>query len=136
VATGLVHAGHYRRRRRREFLDFMNELVSNYPGKELHVVLDNLNTHKPKEDRWLKAHPSVHFHFIPTHSSWLNQIECWFSILSRSTLQGASFTSVRMLIQAIEAFVASWNQDASPFEWTKAEVHQQKMKPSYADLCN
>ena len=136
VATGLVHTGHYRRRRRREFLDFMNELVSNYPGKELHVVLDNLNTHKPKEDRWLKAHPNVHFHFIPTHSSWLNQIECWFSILSRSTLQGASFTSVSTLIEAIEAFVASWNQDASPFEWTKAEVHQQQMKRSYADLRN
>src|SRR5437868_12272107 len=65
---GLVHAGHYRRRRRREFLDFMNELVAEYPGKELHVVLDNLNTHKPKEDRWLKAHPNVHLHFIPTHS--------------------------------------------------------------------
>ena len=81
VASGLVHAGHYRRRRRREFLDFMNDLIAQYPGKELHVVLDNLNTHKPKEDRWLKAHPKVHFHFIPTHSSWLNQIECWFSIL-------------------------------------------------------
>ena len=65
VATGLVHSGHYRRRRRREFLDFMNELVANYPGKELQVVLDNLNTHKPKDDRWLKAHPNVHFHFTP-----------------------------------------------------------------------
>jgi hypothetical protein len=136
VATGLVHTGHYRRRRRREFLDFMNELVSNYAGKEFPVLLDNLNTHKPKEDRWLKAHPNVDFHFIPTHSSWLNQIECWFSILSRSTLQGASFASVSRLIEAIEAFVASWNQDASPFEWTKAEVHQQQMKRSYADLRN
>ena len=84
-------------------------------AKRLHVVLDNLNTHKPKEDRWLKTHPNVHFHFIPTHSSWLNQIECWFSILSRGALQGASFTSVRMLIEAIEAFIASWNQHASPF---------------------
>src|SRR6266446_6720913 len=136
VASGLVHAGHYRRRRRREFLDFMNELVAIYPGKELHVVLDNLNTHKPKEDRWLKAHPNVHLHFIPTHSCWLNQVECWFSILSRSTLQGGNFTSVRMLIEAIEAFVASWNQNAAPFEWTKAEVHQQQMKRYYSDLCN
>ena len=47
----------------------MNDLIAKYPGKELHVILDNLNTHKPKEDRWLKAHPKVHFHFIPTHSS-------------------------------------------------------------------
>jgi len=136
VASGLVHAGHYRRRRRREFLDFMNELISRYPDKELHVVLDNLNTHKPKEDRWIKAHPNVHLHFIPTHSSWLNQVECWFSILSRSTLQGGNFTSVRMLVEAIEAFVASWNQKAAPFEWTKAEVHQQQMKTYYSDLRN
>ena len=136
VATGLVHSGHYRRRRRREFLDFMNDLVSKYPGKELHVVLDNLNTHKPKEDRGLKTHPHVHFHFIPTHSSWLNQVECWFSILSRSALQGSSFTSVRMLVQAIEAFIESWNQKAAPFEWTKHEVHQQDLQRSYAYLCH
>jgi hypothetical protein len=55
VPTGLVHAGHYRRRRRREFLDFMNELVAKNPDKEIHVVLDNLNTHKPNQDRWLKV---------------------------------------------------------------------------------
>jgi transposase len=136
VATGLVHAGHYRRRRRREFLDFMNELVAKNPDKEIHVVLDNLNTHKPKQDRWLKVHPQVHFHFIPTRSSWLNQVECWFSILSRGALQGASFTSVKMLIEAIETFVASWNQHATPFEWTKEEVHQQQMKHSYSNLRN
>jgi hypothetical protein len=58
------------------------------------------------------------------------------SILSRSALQGSSFTSVRMLIPAIEALIESWNQKAAPFEWTKHEVHQQDMKRSYADLCN
>jgi transposase len=136
VATGLVHAGHYRRRRRREFLDFMNELVAKNPDKEIHVVLDNLNTHKPKQDRWLKAHPRVHFHFTPTHSSWLNQIECWFSILSRSALQGASFNSVKMLIDAIETFIARWNEHATPFEWTKEEVHPQQLKYSYSNLRN
>ncbi len=57
VASGEVQAGHYERRRRREFLDFMNRLVAAYPDREIHVVLDNLNTHKPKRDRWLKAHP-------------------------------------------------------------------------------
>ena len=114
----------------------MNELVAKNPNKEIHVVLHNLNTHKPKQDRWLKAHPQVHFHFIPTRSSWLNQVECWFSILSRGALQGASFTSVKMLIEAIQSFVASWNQHASPFEWTKEEVHQQQMKYSYSNLCN
>ena len=71
--------------------------------------------------------------FKPVES---DQFQIGPRILSRNTLQGASFTSVGMLIEAIEAFVASWNQDASPFEWTKAEVHQQKMKRSYADLRN
>jgi hypothetical protein len=55
--------------------------------------------------------------------------------LSRSTLRGGNFTSVRRLIEAIEAFAASWNQNAAPFEWTKAEVHQQQMKRYYSDLC-
>ena len=65
-----------------------------HPGREIHVVLDNLNTHKPKEDRWLKRHANVHFHYTPTYSSWLNQVECWFSILSRQALQGGEFHNV------------------------------------------
>src|SRR5207244_8845603 len=66
VATGLVKAGHYRRRRRLEFLHFMNRVVAEHPGREMHVILDNLNTHKPKHDRWLARHKNVHFHFTPT----------------------------------------------------------------------
>ena len=71
VASGQVQAGHYARRRRREFLDFMNEVVAAHAGRELHVVLDNLNTHKPKHDRWLRQHPQVRFYYTPTHTSWL-----------------------------------------------------------------
>ena len=82
VATGLVKAGHYQRRRRVEFLHFMNRVVADHPDREIHVILDNLNTHKPKHDRWLARHKNVHFHFTPTHASWLNQVEVWFSILS------------------------------------------------------
>ncbi len=93
VATGYVTGAHYWRRRRRDFLDFMNRLVALYEGYQLHVVLDNLNTHKPKRDRWLKRHPNVHFHYTPTRASWLNQVEIWFSILSRRALRGASFTN-------------------------------------------
>jgi transposase len=104
VSTGQVRAGHYPRRRRREFLDFMNEVVSQHPGREIHVILDNLNTHKPKRDHWLGRHPNVCFHSTPTRASWLNQVECWFSILSRNALRGASFTSVRQLCQAIDRF--------------------------------
>lgn len=135
VSAGLVHAGHYRRRRRREFLDFMNGLIALYPEKQLHVILDNLSTHKPKEDRWLKQHPRVHFHFTPTHASWLNQVECWFSILSRQALQGASFTSVAQLRQAIESFIEAYNQTATPFEWKKSTITQQPMQDNIAVFC-
>src|ERR1700680_3157856 len=76
VATGKVYAAHSKRRRRVEFLGFMNSLVDAFPDRELHVILDNLNTHK-KNERWLKKHPKDHFHFIPTRSSWLNQVETW-----------------------------------------------------------
>jgi len=78
--------------------------------------LDNLSSHKPKEDRWLRAHPNVRFHFTPTHASWLNQIEIWFSILSRQALRGANFTSVARLRQAIDEFIKNYNSDAAPFE--------------------
>lgn len=122
VATGLAHIGHYRRRRRREFLDFMNRLVAHYPDRELHVILDNLNTHKPKHDRWLARHPRVHFHYTPTHASWLNQVELWFSILTRQALKGLSATSVRDVCKAIDAFTARRNANPTPFEWTKTVV--------------
>jgi transposase len=134
ITTGLVKTAHYPRRRRREFLDFMNELVAAHPGRETHVILDNLNTHKPKEDRWLKRHPNVHFHFIPTYSSWLNQIECWFSILSRQALRGASFTSPQQLRRAIDDFVAAYNETAAPFEWKKAVVFPSAPKKKYSNL--
>lgn len=134
VATGEVRAGHYARRRRREFLDFMNELIAEYPGPELHVIMDNLRTHKPKRDRWLKRHPKVHFHFTPTHASWLNQVEIWFSLLSRYALKNASFTSIRQLRQGIDDFISVSNQKAAPFEWTKRYVRSVHPKHKYAYL--
>lgn len=136
VTTGLVRTAHYPRRRRREFLDFMNQIVADHGDREIHVILDNLNTHKPKEDRWLKRHPNVHLHFTPTYSSWLNQVECWFSILSRQALRGASFTSPHQLRQAIDDFVAAYNQTAAPFEWRKAVVFPSAPASKYSNLCN
>ena len=136
VLTGEVKTGHCRRRRRREFLHFMNEMVELHPDREIHVVLDNLNTHKPKQDRWLRRHPHVHFHYTPTYSSWLNQVECWFSILSRKALRGASFTSPEQVRQAINDFVAAHNRKAAPFEWEKARVHPSVPRLYYSDLRN
>ena len=135
ISTGQVQTAHYNRRRRREFLEFMNDVVADHGDRQIHVVLDNLNTHKPKDDRWLKRHPNVHFHFTPTYSSWLNQVECWFSILSRQALRGASFTSPRQLRQAIDNFVSVYNENATPFEWTKAVVFSSRPKSKYSDLC-
>jgi transposase len=133
VATGKVTAAHKSRRRRIEFLDFMNVVVAAYPDTVLHVVLDNLNTHKPKKDHWLKRHPNVHFHFTPTRASWLNQVEIWFSILQGKSLSGASFTSVKQLRAHIDAFTAAYNDNPKPFVWTKSEVHQKRLKPRFAD---
>src|SRR6202007_2502347 len=127
VATGKVLGEHKKRRRRVAFLGFMDKVVAAFPDRELHVVLDNLNTHK-KNERWLKKHPKVHFHFTPTRSSWLNQIETWFSILQGQSLSGASFTSVEQLQQHIDAFIAAYNETATPFAWTKKKVYQRRFK--------
>jgi transposase len=136
IATGQVQTGHYARRRRLEFVDFMNDVVAAHPDTELHVVLDNLNTHKPKHDAWLARHPKVHFHFTPTHASWLNQVEVWFSILKRRALDGASHTSPGQVRDAIDRFVAAYNETAAPFNWQKREVHQASLHQHYADLRN
>jgi transposase len=109
VGTGEVIGQHHKRRRRVEFLAFMNQVVAQHPSKEIHVILDNLSTHKPKRDMWLKQHPNVHFHYTPTHASWLNQIEIWFSLLAGKSLRGASFASVKQLVAHIDGFIASYS---------------------------
>ena len=136
VHTGAVAVGHYQRRRRREFLDFMNRVVAQHPETELHVILDNLSTHKPKHDRWLARHPLVHFHYTPTHASWLNQVEVWFSILTRAVLRGLSTTAPRQVRRAIDRFTDARNEHPIPFEWTKSVVHPGTLKIRYADLCH
>ena len=137
TATGRIHGTCKPRKRREEFIGFLNHLVGEYPGQELHVVLDNLSVHKLKEDHpWRKKHPNVHFHFTPTHASWINQIEAWFSILSRSALKTASFTSKNELIQAVENFIQTYNETATPFNWTKVRVKQKTPQSKYANLNN
>lgn len=118
LATGKVSAAHKKRRRRVEFLDFMNRIVADYPDKEIHVVLDNLNAHKPKNHRWLKRHPNVRFHFTPTRASWLNAVEGFFAKLTRRRLKRGVFRSVVNLQAAINRFVEETNADPKPFVWT------------------
>ena len=85
-------------------------------------MLDNLSTHKPKHDLWLARHPNVHLHFTPTHASWLNQVECWFSILSRQALEHSSFRSPRAVRDRIDAFIQTYNTRARPFRWRASQV--------------
>src|SRR6266567_6711125 len=110
-----------------EFLDFMNGVTAAFPDRKLHVILDNLNTHK-KNEHWLKAHPNVQFHFTPTSASWLNQVEVWFSILQGQSLSGTSFTSLKQLQEHIDAYVNAYNDKAEPFVWTKKKVRQRRFK--------
>ena len=127
VATGKILATHSKRRRRVEFLDFMDRVTAAFPNRQLHVILDNLSTHK-KNEEWLKAHPNVKFHFTPTSASWLNQVEVWFSILQGQSLSGASFTSLTQLEQHIDAYIKAYNDKAQPFVWTKNKVRQRPFK--------
>lgn len=134
VLTGTVTGMHAQRRRREDFLAFMNEVVADYPDQEIHVVLDNLNTHKPKHDAWLARHPNVHFHFTPTHASWLNQVEVWFGILERQALKHASFRSPREVRDRIDAFIGAYNRGAHPFRWRAASVRPSAPRASIADF--
>jgi len=134
VETGKVTGMQAPRKRREEFLTFMNQVVAAYPAQELHVVLDNFSTHKPKHDAWLSRHPNVHFHFTPTHASWLNQVEVWFSILSRAALRGSSFTSIHEVCKRIDSFIATYNRFSKPFRWQAKEVHPSVPKRKIADL--
>jgi transposase len=136
VATGAIHTQTTRRKRRVEFLAFMDQLLLELPkDKELHVILDNYCIHK-KNDAWLAAHPNIYFHFTPTSASWLNQVEIWFGIFSRKALRGASFNSIEQLRQAIEAFVAAYGPTAKPFMWRKREVKGSQLNTNIVNLCN
>jgi transposase len=136
VATGMVTAGHYNRKRRIEFLDFMNTVIAQYPDREIHVVLDNYSTHKPKNDQWLAKHTNVTFHYTPTHASWLNQVEVWFSILWRHALRGASFTSPAEVRNAIDRYINVYNKTAHPFHWTKQAVGPKGFTDKMSNLRN
>jgi transposase len=137
VATGAIHAGFTEKKRRVEFLRFMDDLLADLPcaDKEIHVILDNYCIHK-KNDAWLAAHPNVFFHFTPTSASWLSQIEIWFSIMSRKVLRGSSFQNKDQLRQAIEAYIAAYTPKAKPFVWRKREVKGAQLRNTIVNLCN
>lgn len=100
------------------FLDRVDQVTP--PDQTIHVILDNLSTHKsPPVHRWLRRHPRVHFHFIPTSSSWLNLVERWFGEITRDRIRRGTFKSVSVLVAAIDDYLRHYNTAPRRFIWTK-----------------
>ena len=104
-----------------DFIAFLNKVNRNVPPElDVHVVLDNLATHKtPKVHRWLLRHRRFHFHFTPTYGSWMNLVERWFSALTTKKLRRSAHCNVKELVADIESWAATWNEDPKPFVWHK-----------------
>ena len=120
VATGRVTNQARERHTADDFLAFMRLVARTYPKGRIHVVLDNVSTHKtPDVGKWLRGHRRFTFHFTPTSASWMNQVETWFSILTRQAIRRGSFGSVKELVAMIATFTEQWNAGASPFAWVK-----------------
>lgn len=120
IATGKVLSQCKRRHRHQEYLLFLKHIDTNVPKDlNIHLVVDNYATHKhPKVKRWLAAHPRYRVHFTPTYSSWLNQVEIWFNIITQRAIRRGTFRSVKDLVANIECFVKHYNAKSTPFTWT------------------
>ena len=102
------------------FIEFLREVRRQYPREKLYLIMDNGTTHRSEgTTKFLATQPRMVPVFTPTHASWLNQVEIWFSALSRRSLRNMSFDSREALIRHIEHFVAAHNQTAKPYRWTR-----------------
>ena len=121
VLDGVVIGECHARQRAREFVTFLKRLDTDTDRTlALHLVLDNASPHKSvTTKRWLARHPRFHLHFIPTSSSWLNQVERWFAEITRQRIRRGTFESVPALIAAIVEYLDHYNQSPRPFVWTK-----------------
>ena len=120
VATGEVLLQCKPRHRHQEFLQFLRYVDKNVPKDlDIHLVVDNYGTHKhAKIKRWLATRPRYHIHYTPTYSSWMNQVEIWFNIITQKAIRRGSFTSVKNLIDRINVFTDNYNKNTKPFMWT------------------
>ncbi|MEV6340514.1 IS630 family transposase [Nocardia vinacea] len=121
VANGEVIGEIHRRHRATEFKKFLITLDKQVPPElDVHLICDNYSTHKaPVVAKWLAAHPRFHMHFTPTYSSWLNQVERWFGLLTDKKLRRSAHRSIQALERDIRGWIAHWNADPKPFTWTK-----------------
>ena len=120
IASGQVLTQCKSRHRHQEFLQFLRHIDENVPEDlDIHLVVDNYATHKHERvRRWLAARPRYHVHYTPTYSSWLNQVETWFHIITQRAIRRGTFRSVKELVTKIESFVAHYNTKFRPFIWT------------------
>ncbi|MGH2397237.1 MAG: IS630 family transposase [bacterium] len=121
ILTGKVIGSCLPRHRGKEFVRFLNQLEKDVPADlDIHIVLDNYSTHKSAlVQTWLKPKKRrrFHFHFTPTSSSWLNQVERWFGLITDRMIRRGTFCSVQELEQAIYEWLATWNNQPKPFIW-------------------
>jgi len=119
VLNGAVLAECKPRHRHQEFLAFLRTIDKSVPAElDIHCIVDNYATHShPKVRAWLAARPRWNMHFIPTYSSWLNQVERFFGLITDKAIRRGSFSSVKDLVAKIDHFVASYNQNCKPFAW-------------------
>ena len=122
--TGEVLGRTAARHTSQEFVEFLSAVVDTQPEhRETHIILDNLSAHKtPLVEEFLTRHPHVTLHFTPTYSSWLNQIESWFSKLQREVLDRGIFTSVADLRRKILRYIRLYGKTAKPFRWKYSDI--------------
>jgi transposase len=124
VASGSVIAKTVARNTSSEFVDFLEDVVATQPPKrEIHVIADNLSTHKTKQvEAFLSANPNVHLHHTPTYSSWLNQVEIWFAKIERDVIARGVFTSVADLRRKLMRYIRRYNRQPRPIRWTYSDT--------------
>jgi len=117
--TGEVFGKTTPRHTSQEFVAFLEDLLAHQPKrKQIHVILDNLSAHKTKRvQQFLEEHPNVHLHFAPTYSSWLNQIETWFSKIERDVIARGVFTSVKDLSRKLMRYIRHYNKSPKTIKW-------------------
>ena len=130
IKTGKVQGKTASRHTSAEFVAFLTEIVQNNPEpQEIHIVLDNLSAHKTQAVReFLETNPRVRFHFTPTYSSWLNQVEIWFAKIERDVIARGVFTSVKDLSRKLMKYIRSYEKSAKPFNWKYTDVTRRMVK--------
>jgi transposase-like protein/transposase len=121
IADGTVISAIHRQHRAIEFKKFLIAIDKAVPAEfDVHLVCDNLATHKTPAIRdWLAKHPRFYIHFIPTGSSWINQVERWFGLLTDQLIRRGVHRSVRVLERDVRSWIDQWNTNPKPFVWIK-----------------